>query len=59
MDLKMIITSQETQRQTSYEITDMWNLKSDTSELIDKTDSQTQKTDLWLTRGRRGGGGTD
>ena len=32
----------------------MWNLKYGTNELIDKTetDSQTQKTDLWLQRGK-------
>ena len=32
----------------------MWNLKYDTNELIYKTeaDSQTQRTDLWLPRGR-------
>ena len=36
----------------------MWNLKYDTNELIYKTetDSQTQRTDLWLPR-RRGDGG--
>ena len=39
----------------------MWNLKSDTSKLIYKTetDSQTQRTDLWLSRGMRGEGGLD
>ena len=38
----------------------MWNLKYDTNELIYKTetDSQTQRTDLWLPRGA-GGGGVD
>ena len=32
----------------------MWNLKYDTSELIFKTetDSQTQKTDLWVPSGK-------
>ena len=30
----------------------MWNLKYDTNELIYRTDSQTQRTDLWLPRGR-------
>ena len=32
----------------------MWNLKYDTNELIyeTETDSQTQRTDLWLPRGR-------
>ena len=31
----------------------MWNLKCDTNELIHvtETDSQTQRTDLWLPRG--------
>ena len=34
----------------------MWNLKYDTNELIYKTeaDSQTQKTDLWLSKGKGG-----
>ena len=30
----------------------MWKLKYGTSESIYKTDSQTQRTDLWLPRGR-------
>ena len=33
-----------------YRISYMWNLKCYTNELIYKTDSQTQKTDLWLPR---------
>ena len=39
----------------------MWNLKYDTNELIYKTetDSQTQRTDVWLQGGRWGGGGKD
>ena len=46
------------ERQTSYDITYMWNLKYDTNELIyeTETDSQTQRTDLWLPRGWGGGG---
>ena len=42
------------ERQISYEITYMWNLKYDTNELIHETetDSQIQRTDLWLPRGR-------
>lgn len=34
----------------------MWNQKHDTDELTceTKADSQTQKTDLWMPRGRRG-----
>ena len=37
----------------------MWNLKYDTNELIYKTetDSQTQKTKLWLPKGKGGWGG--
>ena len=34
----------------------MWNLKYDTNELIYKTDSQTERTDLWLSRGSSVGG---
>ena len=39
----------------------MWNLKYDTNELIYKAEieSQTQRTDLWLPRGRHGRGGVD
>ena len=35
----------------------MWNLKYDTNKLIykTKTDSQTQKTNLWLPKGKGGG----
>ena len=39
----------------------MWNLKNDTSKLIYniEIDSQTQKTNLWLLKGKGGGGGID
>ena len=39
-----------------YDVTYMWNLKYDTNEYIYKaeTDSQTQRTDLWLS-GKGGG----
>ena len=35
----------------------MWNLKKDTNELIYKTEtnSQTEKTNLWLPKGKGGG----
>ena len=35
----------------------MWNLNCDTNELVyeTETDSETQKTDLWLPRGKRRG----
>ena len=37
----------------------MWNLKYGTNELIyeTETDSQTQKTNFWLPKGKGGGGG--
>ena len=49
----------ERERQISYDITYMWNLKYDTNELIYETEnnSQTQRTDLWLPRGRAVGEG--
>ena len=39
----------------------MWNLKHDTNEPIYKTetDSWIYRTDMWLSRGREGGGGMD
>ena len=44
----------ERERQISYDIIYMWNLKYDTNEFIYKaeTDSQTRRTDLWWPRGR-------
>ena len=47
------------ERQIPYDITYMWNPKYDTSEHIYKTetDSQTQKTNLWLPEGNGGGEG--
>ena len=57
MDLEIIILSEvsQTERQISYTISYMWNLKYDTNELIYKTDSQTQKTNLWLPKEKWGG----
>ena len=45
----MLTLSEVRQKQISYDITHMWNLKHDTSELIYKTEIQTQKTncDVW------------
>ena len=45
-------------RQVSYDIMYMWNLKYDPSKVIYKTetDSQTQKTNLWLPNGKGWGG---
>ena len=55
MQLESIILSEVNQREKDkdhYDITYMWNLKYGTNELIYKTetDSQTQRTDLWLPR---------
>ena len=48
MYLEIIILSALRERQISYHITYMWNLKNDTDELIYKTEtnSQTRKTKL-------------
>ena len=56
MDLEIIILSE---RQKSYGITYIWNLKYDTNELIYKSeiDSQTQKTNLWVPKGKVWGWG--
>ena len=47
-------------RQIPYDITYMWNLKYDTNQHIyeTKTDSQIQRTDLWLPRVREGRNGS-
>ena len=45
------------ERQIPYYITYMGDLKHDTNELIYETDSQTERTDLWLPRGRGAGEG--
>ena len=49
----------ERERQIPYDIIYMWNLKYDTNEHIYKTetDSLTQRTNLWLPKGKGGGGG--
>ena len=55
MDLEIIILNEMSQRKImSYDITYMWNLKYHTSELIYKTErnSQTQKANLWLPKGK-------
>ena len=59
MDLEVIILSEDRERQIIQDITQMWNLKYDTYEVIYKTeiDSQTQKTNLWLPKGKWSGGG--
>ena len=52
IDLEIVILKSDTERQISYDITYMWNLKKGggTNELIYKTEveSRMQKTNLWL-----------
>ena len=57
MDLEFIILSslqQVRERQMLYDITYLWNIINDTSEVIFRTeiDSQTWKTILWLLKGK-------
>ena len=58
MQLQIIILSEVSQKEKDipHDNTYMWNLKYDTNELIYKTetDSQTQRTDLSVSRGRGG-----
>ena len=55
MDLEIIIPSEVSQRKTN--ITHIWNpsFKKDTSELT-QVDLQILKTNLWLLKGKNGGG---
>ena len=58
IDLEIIMLSEVSQRERQIQyITYMWNLKYDANEPIYKTgtDSQTERTDLLLPRGRRMG----
>ena len=56
MNLDIVILSEVSQRQISYNVTYMWNLflKSGRNETIYKTEikSQMQKTNIWLSRGK-------
>ena len=58
MEPEILILSEvksKRERQISYDITYVWNLKYGTNEPVCKTetDSQTQRTDSWLPRGKR------
>ena len=57
-DLEIIILSKisQTEKSKYHDIWYTWNIKNDTNELIYKmeTESQTQKTILWLSKGRGG-----
>ena len=63
MQLEIIMLSEISQeeRQIPFDIAYMWNLKYDTNghPQETETDSQTQRTELWLPRGNRGGVGTE
>lgn len=55
MNLEIIILNEVRQRQVSYAITSMWNLrKNGPKELIHKTeiDSKISKPNLWLPKGK-------
>ena len=55
MDLEIIIVNQpDRERQISYDITCMWNLKTKIQMKIftKQIDAQTQKTNLWLPKGK-------
>ena len=57
MDLEIVILSEvnQAEKDISYDIAYMWNLKKGTNELIyKKTESQMQKTNLWLPGGTGG-----
>ena len=47
MDLKIIILSEVSQKQILYAITYIWNIKNDINEHIYKTDSKTEKINLY------------
>ena len=48
LQLEIILLSKlERERQISYDITYMWNLKYDTNEPVYETESKTWRTDLW------------
>jgi len=54
MDLEMIIINQESQTEKDkyHMISHLWNLKYDTNELIYKTETDSQKINLWLPKGK-------
>ena len=49
-DYQIKLNKSERERQISYDITHMWNLKYGTNELMYETDPETQRTDLCLPR---------
>ena len=61
MDLERVMLSEASQTEKPRDITCTQNLKHDTNEFIyeTETDSQTQRTNLWLPGARGGRGGMD
>ena len=57
MDLAITILSEVRKRQMPGNITYMWNLKYDTNELICKAETDTQRINLWLPKGKGMGEG--
>ena len=55
MDLEIIIISEASQRQISYYITYMWNLKNDANELFSKAEMDAlTENELMVTKRERG-----
>ena len=52
MDLEIIIPSEVSQRQIPYDITYIWNLKTDANELMYKTDSQKREQTYGYKKGK-------
>ena len=53
-DLKSTILNEvksDRERQIPHDITFVWNLKQDADELIDNTETDSQKISLWLPKG--------
>ena len=61
MDLESLTLSEvsQTEKDKYHDITNMWNLKKNTKELIHKTetDSKISKPNLWLPKGKHWGEG--
>ena len=59
MDLKKIILNETRQRQISYDITYMWNLKYNTKEFIYQTKTTHTEIRIMVTKVERNEGGMD
>ena len=56
MDPEMIILSEVSQRQISYDITSKWNLEYDTNELMYETETDRHREQTCGCQGGKGGG---